>query len=97
MSNDTVEQQLMAHDLALNAQKEHLRVAQDRMKKQADQSRRELEFEVGEEVFLKSRPYRQRSFARKRSEKLVPKFFGPWSLQDTQEDKGSSLQIGTPT
>lgn len=44
--------------------------------------RRELDFEVGDEVFLKLRPYRQRSLARKRCEKLAPKFFGPYRIME---------------
>lgn len=82
----------MARDLALNALKEHLRVAQNRMKKQADQLRREVEFEVGDEVSLKLRPYRQRSLAKKRCEKLAPNFFGPYRIL---EKKGSSIPIGS--
>lgn len=59
MSNDTVEQQLMARDKGLVALKEHLTLAQNRMKKFYDMKWRAVEFEVGIEVFLKLRPYRQ--------------------------------------
>lgn len=55
-------------------------VAQNRMKKHADLHRRELEFQVGDEVFLKLRPYRQRSLARKHCEKLAPKFYDPYKV-----------------
>ena len=40
----------------------------------------ELKFKVGDEVYLKLRPYRQRSLARKRCEKLAPKFYGPYTI-----------------
>lgn len=56
-SNDTLEQQLIARDKILVALKEHLSLAPNRMKKFADQHRRELEFNIGDEVFLKLRPY----------------------------------------
>lgn len=63
-------------DLSLNALKENMNVAQNRMKKFVDLKRREVQFEVGDAVYLKLKPYRQRSLARKRSEKLAPKFYG---------------------
>lgn len=78
VSNDTVEQQLMVRDIALVALKEHLTLAQNCMKKFYDQKRREVEFEVGSEVSLKLRPYRQRTLAKKRCERLSPKFYGPY-------------------
>lgn len=51
-------------------------VAQNRMKKQADSKRRELVFEVGDEVLLKLHPYRQRSLARKKCAILAPRYYG---------------------
>ena len=78
--NDEVEIMLKERDLALNALKENLHLAQNRMKKWADTKRRELKFKVGDEVYLKLRPYRQRSLARKRCEKLAPKFYGPYTI-----------------
>lgn len=35
---------------------------------------------MGNEVFLKLRPYRQKSLAKKRCEKLSPKFYGPYRM-----------------
>ena len=78
--NDEVESMLKERDLALNALKENLSIAQNGMKKMADTRRRELKFKVGDEVYLKLRPYRQRSLACKRSEKLAPKFYGPYKI-----------------
>ncbi|KAL0539505.1 hypothetical protein IC582_023720 [Cucumis melo] len=79
-NNNSVEQLLKERDLVISALKENLRMAQNRMKKQADLHRRELKFKVGDEVYLKLRPYRQRSLARKRCEKLAPKFYGPYRI-----------------
>ena len=50
---------LKERDLAINALKENLCVAQNKMKKMADQKGRELKFKVGDEVYLKLRPCRQ--------------------------------------
>lgn len=47
-------------DLAITALKENLYVAQNKMKKMADLiGREQLRFKVGDEVYLKLRPYRQ--------------------------------------
>lgn len=70
----------MDRDLALNTLREYLVIAHNRMKKQADSQRQELTFKVGDEVFLKLRPYRQRSLARKKYKKLAPKFYGPYMV-----------------
>lgn len=63
------------------------------MKKQADFNRRELTFEVGDEVFLKLRPYRQCSLARKRCEKLAPKFYGPYPVVERIGEVAYKLEL----
>ena len=55
--NNEVEIMLKERDLALNALKENLCLAHNRMKKLADTKQRELKFKVGDEVYLKLRPY----------------------------------------
>ncbi|TYK03741.1 ty3-gypsy retrotransposon protein [Cucumis melo var. makuwa] len=81
--NNEVEILLKERDLAISALKENLTIAQNRMKKFADSKRRELKFKVGDEVYLKLRPYRQRSLAKKRAEKLAPKYYGSYRITET--------------
>ena len=54
--------------------------AQSRLKSQADSKRRDLSFNVGDVVFLRLRPYRQKSLAKHLNEKLSPRYFGPYKI-----------------
>ncbi|KAA0038135.1 putative retroelement pol polyprotein [Cucumis melo var. makuwa] len=80
MPNNKVESLLKARDLAINALKENLYVAQNRMKKMTNKKRRKLKFKIANEVFLKLRPYRQRSLAKKWSKKLAPRYYGLYRI-----------------
>lgn len=71
---------LFERDETLKLLKEHLHRAQQRMKEKADDSRRELVFEVGDMVYLKLRPYRQQTLAKKANEKLPARFYGPYEI-----------------
>lgn len=75
----------------LESLKHHLDVAQNRMKKQANKERREVEYDVGDLVFLKLRPYRQKSIVHRRNEKLAPRFFGPYKILDRVGPVGLEL------
>ncbi|KAL6313151.1 hypothetical protein AAG906_024582 [Vitis piasezkii] len=55
---------LQERDLILNELKDHLCCAQSKMKSSADAHRRAVQFEVGEFVYIKLRPYRLRSLKR---------------------------------
>ena len=79
-SNSTLDEQLVERGVALGAFKEHLREAQEKMKKYVDAKRREVEYQVGDKVFLKLRSYRKTSMRKKRNEKLLTKFFRPYKL-----------------
>ena len=51
--NSALDEQLKERDIMLGALKEHLRIAQEKMKKHADMKRRDVEYMVGDLVFLK--------------------------------------------
>jgi hypothetical protein len=50
------------------------------MKDQADKHRRHVVFEVGDRVLVKLQPYRQKSIALRKHQKLGMRFFGPFTI-----------------
>nr|GEU62735.1 transposon Ty3-G Gag-Pol polyprotein [Tanacetum cinerariifolium] len=77
-----VNEYLRDRDELLRQLRANLLAAQHRMKIQADHHMRELEFEKGDLVFLKLQPYWQTSVATRVSNKLSPRFFGPYRILD---------------
>ncbi|KAA0048512.1 Retrovirus-related Pol polyprotein from transposon 297 family [Cucumis melo var. makuwa] len=57
--NSTLDDQLKERDITLAALKDHLRVAQEKMKSYADIKSRHIEFEEGKMVYMIIRPYRR--------------------------------------
>lgn len=66
----SVEPQLSDSDIILDELKAHLLRAQERMKLPGDKHRRDIQYEVGDLVYVKLRPYRLRSLTKKPNEKL---------------------------
>lgn len=54
--------------------------AQQRMKVIVDGERREENYGIGDRVYLKLEPYRQKSLARRPFEKLAARFYGPYQV-----------------
>lgn len=75
-----VEQLMEDRDAILDDLRMQLLRAQQRMKLQADQKRHHVEFNAGDLVFLKLRPYRQRSLAQRKCEKLAARYYGPFKV-----------------
>ena len=78
-SVSSVERMLEERDAMLEVLKFHLLKAQAKMKQQADGKQRDVQFEEGEMVYV-LRPYRQKSLAKQRNEKLSPRFYGPYKV-----------------
>uniref|UniRef100_A0A2N9HVX1 Integrase catalytic domain-containing protein n=1 Tax=Fagus sylvatica TaxID=28930 RepID=A0A2N9HVX1_FAGSY len=76
---EAVDDYLYTRQQALSLLKTNLVAAQERMKLQADKNRTEREFLVGDWVYLRLQPFKQRSMHQKMG-KLAPKFYGPYQI-----------------
>ena len=72
---------------------QHLARAQKRMKTQADKSRSEHQFAVGDWVYLRLQPYVQTSLAPCANQKLAFKFFGPFQVIARVGDVAYKLKL----
>ncbi|XP_028808761.1 uncharacterized protein LOC114763305 [Neltuma alba] len=75
-----LEEQLELRDDMLRILRDNLLKAQNRMKVQADRHRCDLQFAPGDVVWLRLQPYRQKTLAQRKFEKLSPGFFGPYKI-----------------
>ncbi|KAA0060678.1 putative retroelement pol polyprotein [Cucumis melo var. makuwa] len=94
-SNSSIDEQLKERDVALDALREHLLLAQQQMKLYADRKRRQVEFQVDELVLLKIRPYRQATLRSKRNEKLSSRYFGPYKILERIGEVAYRLELPT--
>ncbi|KAL4290180.1 hypothetical protein GQ457_14G026510 [Hibiscus cannabinus] len=79
--NIRINQELQERDTLLRELKQNLRIAQERMKNQAEKHRRETELDEGSWAFVRLQPYRQLSLRMRRNQKLSPRFFGPYRVK----------------
>ena len=76
-----VDQNLASRDAILRQLKTNLHVATNRMKQVANSKRRNIEYQVGDMVFLKLQPYRQQSVFCRASQKLASRFYGHYQIE----------------
>ncbi|KAA8514958.1 hypothetical protein F0562_018255 [Nyssa sinensis] len=77
-----VDQSLVSRDALLRQLKDNLSAANNRMKQQVDFKRRDIEYQVGDFVFLKLHPYRQQSVFKRAYQKLASRFYGPYQIEE---------------
>ncbi|KAK9692323.1 hypothetical protein RND81_09G256400 [Saponaria officinalis] len=75
-----VDRSLKAREECISMLKFHLQRAQSRMKSQSDQRITEVQFSIGDLVYVKLQPYRQHSVVYRSCNKLVPRYFGPFEI-----------------
>ena len=75
-----VEHTLTVREAILHTLKENLVMAQNRMKKKADQGLFKCQFVEGDQVFLRLQLYKKNFLKDDHCQKLVPKFYGPYTI-----------------
>jgi hypothetical protein len=73
--------------------KDHLQRAQNQHKLYADRHRVERTFEVGDLVYLRLQPYRQASIKKNGTEKLKPRFYGPYRVKRKVGEVAYELEL----
>ncbi|GKC30489.1 ty3-gypsy retrotransposon protein [Tanacetum coccineum] len=76
-----VDKLLVERDKCLRQLKENLLAAKNRMETKANRGRREVEFNIGDKVLVKLQPYRQLTLARRLSNKLSKRYYGPYKVE----------------
>ncbi|CAM8991067.1 unnamed protein product [Rhodiola kirilowii] len=74
----SVDQLLTQRSHLMTELKANLARARHRMVQQANKNRRDIEFRVGDWVYVKLQPYRQTSGRNQRCSKLAKRFYGPF-------------------
>lgn len=80
------------HQLVTKQLKRLLAQAQDMMRKFAYPKRRERQFQVGEYVYLKLKPYKQMSLRKSKVWKLTPRYCGPFMVSKRVGEVAYELQ-----
>lgn len=94
-TNPEVSQLVQERMKTLELPKANLTEAQARMKFYADKHRVERSFEVGDEVYLKLQPYRQKTVSYRKSSKLANKYYGPNRIIQKIGSHAYKLQLPT--
>lgn len=94
---DAIDQQLEERDAIIDDLRMNLLRAQQKMQVQADKTRRDVNYGEGEWVYVKIRPYRQKSLAKRRYEKLAPRFYGPYKITAKVGKLAYKLDLPTDT
>ncbi|GJW93030.1 ty3-gypsy retrotransposon protein [Tanacetum coccineum] len=77
----TVDELLVERDRLLRQLKESLLMAKHKMEVKANRKRRYIEFKVRDLVLVKLQPYRQVTLAKRLSNKLAKRYYGPYKVE----------------
>ncbi|GJX02508.1 transposon ty3-I gag-pol polyprotein [Tanacetum coccineum] len=75
-----VDDSLVERDALLRLLRQNPLAAKNRMEEKANRKRRDVEFALGDQVLVKLQPYRQITLARRLSNKLAKRYYGPYEI-----------------
>ncbi|KAH9696347.1 hypothetical protein KPL71_023143 [Citrus sinensis] len=81
-SIQALEDLLLERDELLRTLKTNLLQAQHRMEQKANAHRRELQLHIGDLVLVRLKPYRKISVAKRASQKLAKRYYGPFRVSE---------------
>lgn len=73
--------------------KENLNQAQNHMRQQVNKHRRDIQFEVGDRAYLKIKPYKLKSLAKRVNQKFSPRFYGPYEVVEKINPAAYKLKL----
>ena len=91
--NDAVQTMILTREEIHATLKCKLLKAQDTMKHFADKKRRDVQYEVGQMVYVKLRPHRQLSLRTHQPNKLTKRYFGPFRIVERIGSVAYHLQL----
>lgn len=77
---DEVNKLIVERNMMLKEMQEQLLKAQNVMRSQANRRRRQVDYEVGDMVFLKIQPYKMKKLSKRVNKKLSPRYYGPYEI-----------------
>lgn len=92
-SVSAVDQLLEDRDIILDVLRMRLTHAEQQMKSHADNKRHHAKFQIDDQIYLKLWPYRQRSLAKRKFEKLAPHYYGPFRAVQKIERVAYKLEL----
>lgn len=95
--NDVVDRDIRQRDAILQQLRYNLERAQNRMKNIADKHRTDMEFKVGDLVWVRLQPYKQGSAKGGPSNKLSRRFYGPFPILERLGSVAYQLQLPSVT
>ncbi|CAH9129507.1 unnamed protein product, partial [Cuscuta epithymum] len=79
-ANEEVSRLTAERNIMLEELKKTLSTTQNKMKREVDGKRRDMQLELGDKVYLKIQPYKLKSLAKRVNQKLSPRFYGPFEV-----------------
>jgi hypothetical protein len=80
-------------NIMLKEMQDQLLRAQDVMRAQANKHRREVEYQVGDMVYLKIQPYKLKKLANRINQKLSPRYYGPYEIEQKIGEVAYKLKL----